>query len=599
MKFQSWAEARSAAERGKLLCSYVEGLRRGPLQPWRTEVLRRMRLYTGAWAVNSTDNATTARTRFNLVRMCCDTALSILGATRTLPYEQTRGADWDVRRKAMRRTRALQTQFSRIGVFDESLMVQLDAVVTGLGVLRILEDEDQGGTVGCERCLPLSIAWDPASTVYGEPREVYQVRLVDKAQLKKLYPSKASLIERASPASDMDKLDFQLSGKTEGCELVQAVEAWRLPSATGAKDGLHCIAVAGGMLVEDAWEQQRLPFAFLRGWQPNQLGFPGCSISELTEEAQVRCDELREFVTQCQHLASGPALVVQNGATAPALQAEESDNAPFRVIRVPADGAIQFMQFEGTPQDLQQQYQLIAQETLAMLGLNSQQVAGQVPSGVESGTAMRTLEDIQSKRHIMMLRHLERYYLDAAKAIIEANDRLAKRLPSFEVERETRARWLETSQWTELRLEPGESTVAVLPVSALVGSQANQQETLAQWVNQGWCDEATAKQLQNHPDTEGEVEEEDAAEELVRDGVDAVLDGEPAYMDPMVPPQAYLKVYLPTYYQAARNGAPPEVLSQLQLVVEQAKAAIDTAMAAQQAAQQPMPPPGGQAIPAA
>ncbi len=158
-----WYEGRTQEERARLLVNHVDHLRRGPLAGWRREALHRMRLYTGSWSISSEYSSTTdARTRFNLVRLCADAALSVLCASRTLPYCQTRGAEWGVRRVARKRTRALQSQFNRIGVFDQSLHVAADAVITGLGVLHITEDEDKGGSVGCEREHPLSAVWDTA-----------------------------------------------------------------------------------------------------------------------------------------------------------------------------------------------------------------------------------------------------------------------------------------------------------------------------------------------------------------------------------------------------------------------------------------------------
>lgn len=589
-KYEIWYQAKSQSDRAKLLCAHVDGLRRGPLSNWRRELLHRQRLYSGRWKLNASSSCTDASTRFNLVRMCCDTALSILGAARTLPFTQTRGAEWDVRRTAMRRTRAMQTQFARIGVFERALEVMLDAVVCGLGALKFVEDEDRGGLVGVERVLPASIVWDPAETVTGDPRTVFHVNLVNREQLRALYPSKQSMIAAAATASDIDRDDFQLD-TAYGCDLVVVIEAWKLPSATGATDGLHCIATSRGMLFEEDWRQPRPPLAFMRGWQPNQLGFPGCSITELVEEAQRRCDELREFVTDCQHLASGPVIVLNGGAGIAETQPEELTNMPVKVFRNMGDQPPTLFTFDGTPQDLQAQYAMIREETLAMLGFNAAQAQGAKPSGLSSGAALRAQEDIQSKRHILMLRHLESgLYLQAAHCLSDANDRLAERAPGYQIERETRARWLASSKWSELSLGEEEATWAVLPVSSLVGSVAAQHDTVANWVNQGWCDAATAKQLEQHPDTEAEVDEENAALELARDHADEVLDGAPAELDPLVPPQAYLDAFLPAYYAARRGGAPDDVLDQMRIVIDQAKAAVDVASAP------PPAPPGAPSV---
>jgi hypothetical protein len=586
-KQRDWSAAKDHKTMAGLLFGHVDSLRQNDLSSYRREVLRRMRLYAGGLSVNGTDYTGAAgRARFNLIRSVVDTGASIMAASRTLPYVQTRGADWKKRRIAARRTRVIQTQFAQVGVFDKTLAVITDALVTGLGGLKFFEDSDSdGGTTSCERVLPLSIVWDPASTVTCEPRELFQILPVNRQVLCEMFPRVSEdAIYKASGPSAVDHLDFQMT-KLGGVDQAMVVECWRLPSSSQADDGLHVICCNGVMLLKEKWKLTRFPFAFLRGWVPNQLGFPGCSIVELCEEAQLRIEELADFVAECQRLGSRPMGFLPDGD---GVEPEQIDNTAMALYRVKGQQPPTFFTFEATPNDLQAQYAMIREETLSMLGFSVQNVQGEKPEGVNSGAGLKALEDISSKRHVVMLRHLERYYQDCATAMCDTNDMVAENRPEFEVDVSTRANWLDTSKWKEVGFKPGEATMAVLPVSALVGSVSAQHDTLADWVQQGWCDARTAKELAGHPDVEGQAEDDDEHSEYAHWLLDRVLDGERVALDPHMSLEVFMSICQPEYLRAKRLKAPESVLDEMRRLMNQAKAMMQAANAAM--APPPVPP---------
>lgn len=432
-KQAAWYLADDDATMAKDVCGHVARLRNTELVGWRSEVLRRMRIYAGGFSVNGIDYAKVApRARYNIVRSTVDTGAAIMCAARTLPYFQTRGADFKKRRQAQLKTRCVQTQFSQVGIFKEVLSVITDALVTGLGALRFFEDRSKpGGAASCERALPLSIIWDPRETVSGLPRTLYSVNLIDRDELDALYPGHEAAITAAPGASDRDSEDFQLTRHSSGNQCV-VVEAWKLPSSAESDDGVHIIAVPGAMLLREQWTSPRFPFAFLRGWLPNQLGFVGTSLVELCEAAQLELEEIDDFVSECQRRGSKPIAFLPKGAK---LEPEQLDNEAMSVYRYdPVAGAKpEFFVFSATPQDLPQQHASIREQTLSMIGMSQQQIQGAKPAGVSSAVGLRTVEDISSKRHVQILRYLEAFYEDCAHALVDLNDRIAAEAPDFAI----------------------------------------------------------------------------------------------------------------------------------------------------------------------
>lgn len=588
-----WYRAGTQSEMASLLCSHVDSLRRTELSAWRREVLRRMQLYAGGYSVSSTGKvALEQRARFNLVRSVCGTGCAVLSAARTLPFCQTRGGTWRGRRKAQVRTRTLQTQYQRIGVFTETLNVITDAVVCGLGALKFFHDPTRkGGGVSCERVLPLSIVWDPMEALFGMPRTIFQVGLIHREELNAMFPGKAAAIDKAPGPSQSDKADWQLERNSK-VDQVCYVEAWLLPTSAESGDGLHVVAVPDGLLLKEKWEKPRFPFAFLRGFERAQLGFPGVSITELVEEAQVRIDEITTFTTECQKLGSKPQVWVEEYSQ---VEPGQIDNVPMSVNRYRGANPPAFYTFEATPPDLQMEYDRIREQTLSMLGFSSEMVAGETNADASaSGAALRARQEINSKRHVAMVRWLEAYYLDAAHALVDMNDLMAEKEPTFEVDRAVRGQWLETSKWKDVNFKEaeGEATMAVLPVSALQGSVSAQLATLQEWVQAGWCDEQTAKTLAGQPDVEAQTEEDTEDLQYSHWMVDQILDEKKVSVDPRLDLNTFIQVGRVEYLKAKRMGAPEEVLNEFRRVLDVAKAKDEAARAAIQAQQAPAPPAG-------
>ncbi len=566
----------TGAAAAKAVTDHVAHLRKVELAGWRDRSLQSMRLYAGSHTINGTGSGLEgdSRLRYNLAKSVIDTATAVLVAPRTLPYHKTRGADWALRRKAQLRNQVLQNQFQSIGVFPAAQAAILDALITGLGVVKFYEDSDgDASAAACERLLVGSIVWDPTEAVAGQPRSIYEVRLVNRDVACALWPEHADAIVKAPGASASDVSDFQLTRSASANQCL-VVEAFHLPSGVGTGDGRHVVAVPGAALVEEEWTRPRFPYAFLRGWAPNQLGFPGVSLAELCEPAQRRIEELSDYVETCQKLGSTPRVFVQKGSL---VEPEQLGNTPMQVHLYEGQPPV-FFKFDATPDDLVAQFQRIREETLSMLGLSASQIAGEKPSGINSAVGLRTMEDITSKRHVINLRYLEQFYLDCAQALVDVNDDIAHTSPDFAIDRDVRSRWLETTKWEELALKPGEAKMAVFPVSALVGSVAAQLDTVQEWVQAGWTDPQTAKLLVAMPDTEGQTEQDSEDVLYAQHLVSEVLDGKVVALDPMLQLEQFIPVARSAYLRAKRDGAPPDVLNEFRRLLSEARQRLQSAV---------------------
>lgn len=577
-------EGKEAAD---TLFARVNGLRLVQLASYRREVLENMRLYAGSMNINGTRNTLFGKQlRYNLIKSITDTGASMMSAARTLPFCQTRGASWKLRRKVLLRNQAIQQQVQAIGLYEEIDKAIVDGLVCRLGAVKFYEDADmEGALTSCERVLPLSLVWDPQACVAGDVREIAHIAPYNRDVLLELYPEHEDAIMKAPGPGPLDKTDFQLELNGDANQ-VMVYEGWKLPSSAEAKDGKHIMAVMGASLVEEQWDVMRLPFGFLRGWEPSQLGFTGVSLVDVTKPAQLRIEQLADHVQRCQTLGSTARVFLKKGSM---VEPEQVTNSAVQIHLYDGDTPPAFFTVDATPHDLEATIDRIREQTLSMLGMTQQQVQGDTPTGVTSAVGQRAAEDISSKRHVRPLRFLERFLLQCSQAMVDTNDRVAKKNPDFAVDRTARNAWLLSSKWKDIMVAPTEAKMAVLPVSQLIGSTSAQFDTVQTWVEAGWCTQQTAKMLSAMPDTEGQADD-DTEDTLYSEYlIDQILDD----IQIGVPPELDVATFAPllrtAYLRAKREGADESVLTQFRRVMANVQTRADAATAA---AAPPAPPPG-------
>lgn len=533
------------------------------------------------------------RMRYNLGASTVDTMISIVASQRAVPQSVVKGGDWNVQRKAKLRTRVMQTQAIELKLHELSSKAYDDACTTMIGALHFMRDPDTG-LPHIERVLPLELVWDPTEAMAGYPRSLYRVRLVDRAVLKALYPSKAKDLDGADGPSVNDQRDFALYRQRD-CDQVVVVEAWHLPSSSKANDGRHVICTSTCSLSDSPWKRSRFPIVVSR-WAPRQLGFLGRSLIEEVRPAQQRIHKLIDYVEQCQDLGSKPQVWVHGNSQ---VEAEQIDNVAMSVNRYYGDSPPTFFTFDATPHDLEASIEQIREHAWSQLGLTQAQLQGEKPSGVTSAVAMKTVDDIGSRRHAQNLKHHEAFMVECFQALADLNDDIAEQNPAFEVRASIRARFLETSKWAELKIEEGDERIGVFPISALPTTPTGRYDRIEEWVQAGWITREVALLLHGMPDLEAYEDIETADIRYVQHQVGQILNGKLGILPESYQDLAIAADYARKKYIATREeGAPEEILQELRNFIDAIKDKQDE-LAAKQAAKQQPPAPAMTAVTAA
>ena len=366
--------------------------------------------------MDQTHGLPTDRPTFNIVQSCIDTLVSRISQSRPAPVFLTDSGDYRERNLAKRLNNFILGEFYQTKCYEKAAIILRDALVTGTGCLKVYEGQDN--KVALERVLQTEILIDPNEAIYGDPRQLYQVKLIDREVLKEMFPGYKGDIEGAAKAFPDNSAD---SSKTVS-DQVMVVEAWHLPSGPGAKDGRHTIACTGGILFDEKYEKDRFPFVFLH-FSNRMLGFWSQGIAEQLMGTQMEINSLLYTISRAIKLVGVPRVFIEEGSKV----SKATNNNEVGVI----------IGYRGTkpiyevapcvPQELYAQLQRLIDYGYQQCGVSALQASSEKPAGLNSGEAIRSYDDISTDRFAALSRKYDNLFVDIAYQVIELAKEICER----------------------------------------------------------------------------------------------------------------------------------------------------------------------------
>lgn len=504
------------------------------------------------------------RTRYMLCLSIVETACSIVSSAKPTLQYLTQSGDWDLQRRAKKRTFALAGQMRSLGIEELAPKVFKDACINDVaGVHGYIHPETK--RVLLEKVQANEILVDHNEALSGELRNLYRTRPVNKERLKELYPSKARSIERAG-CIDADRGDFYLS-RESAADSVLLVEAWHL--GTPSKPGRHVMCVGDVTLLDEDYEHDDFPFAFMR-YSDLPLGWYGQSLVCRTKEAQKRINQLIRKNDRSQDLNSKCVTVIPRSS---GLTPEQMSNLPGQVV-MSEQGEPRLLSWSGTLIDLRQEIPAIREETLNNEGLSEQQVQGEKVPGVTSAVGLRASDDIQARRHVHPQRRYEAFHINVAKLLARLNDDAAKADKSYSVLGEMkrgRRDYIHSTRWLDVRVDPDDVRLQIFPTSSLSTTPKGKRDDVMGLLQAGMITQQTALELLDMPDIDTDTANQLAEIDYARWQVEQVMDGEDVLIDPILGVEGMtlaLDTARKSYLQCAYSEAPDEVMDRLRDYME-------------------------------
>lgn len=360
------------------------------------------------------------RPTFNLIQSVTDTLVSRISQSRPQPVFLTDNGDYKQRNLAKKLNNFIQGEFYQTKAYELAAIGLRDALVEGTGVVHVFETPD--GRVGMERVLLTELLVDPNEAMYGEPRQLYRIKLVDRNVLIANFPKLKDKIELAAKAYPDNSAD---SSKTVS-DLIMVVEGWHLRSGKNTKDGRHTLACSAGMLLDEEFTKDRFPFTFMH-YSPRLLGFWSQGVAEQLMGTQMELNSILYTISRAIKLVGVPRVFQEDGSKVVSAHHNNEIGVIVKYRGVKPS-------YEVAPCNAPELYaerDKLIQYGYQQSGVSALQASSQKPQGLDSGEAIRTYDDISTDRFASLSRRYDNFFIDLAYQIIDLAKDIAIRDGSY------------------------------------------------------------------------------------------------------------------------------------------------------------------------
>lgn len=424
-----WWNAKSKQELCDMVLATAEMLKMNQNQRVRQAAVHarlysNMSLFNFAGAnlakIDSTNNLPPDRPTFNLVQSSIDTLVSKLTLNKPTPVFLTDNSDYKERNLAKKMNNFIAGELYQTQAYAKGEFVLRDALIFGDGCFKVFRTKDD--RVGLERVLCTELAVDQNEAIYGDPRSLYQFKLVDRQVLAEMFGEEKAKIKRAGSAY----ADNSSKSTNTVSDMVMVVEAWRLPSCEGAEDGRHVIICDSGDLLDEPWKKSKFPFVFLH-YSPRMLGFWSQGVAEQLTGTQLSLNSLLWTISKSIELTGVPRIFVEQGSKV--LNAAHNNEIGSIVTYQGTKPS-----YEVAPCNASELYlerDKLITYGFQQIGVSMLQASSQKPAGLNSGEAIRSYDDIANDRFAALQRRYNNMYIDLSYQIIELACEIAEETGSY------------------------------------------------------------------------------------------------------------------------------------------------------------------------
>jgi hypothetical protein len=467
------------------------------------------------------------RPTMNVVQSCVDTLVSRITQNRPRPTFLTDNGNYKERNLAKQLNGFIQGELYQTKAYALGETLLRDAAVLGTGVIKIFEQDKR---VALERKLITELLVDPNEALYGNPRQLMELALVDRSVLMEVFPEYRAVIERAEQAYP----DNSGEATRTVSDQVMVVEGWHLPSGKDATDGRHIIACTAGSILDEEFTKPKFPFVFLP-YSSRILGFEGQGLAEQLMGTQVEINKLLMTISTSINLVGVPRVFVEDGS---------------KVVKAHLNNSIgSIVTYRGTkpqyevapcvPAELYQQLQRLIGYAYQQSGISELAASSKKPSGLTSGAALREYDDLQSDRFAALNRRYDNVFIDLAYAITDLAKDIAERDGSYTTVYPNKDGTKEINlPKADMIKDP---VIQCYDSSSLPKDPAGRLQKITEMMQAQLLSPAEGRRLLDYPDLEQEEVLANAGEERILKILDEIVD-----TGKFTPPDPFMNLELAT-----------------------------------------------------
>lgn len=461
------------------------------------------------------------RIRLNALKAATDTATAMMGANRPRPQVLSIKGDRELRKRAERMTRYINGQFHFQRQWDIGLTVFPSAVITGHGFQQVGIRNER---LYHEFVPSNEVMFDKPALQLPHPRWYIRKKNVPKDVLFDEYASNfyakkegAEITDAEAAIDNASLLDESatafLSESVE--EYITCYEAVYLP---WSRKGRRCVFTSEGLLSDEKIDFWPMP---LFKWN----GIPGHFLGQgAIEEAQSIQNEIDEISQKIQELMTIATSIVlkRRGTNMRRVTNENWGGYEW------SGSKPEFLNITSVSAEYFAHLDRLYSRLFEILGVSQMSATGQKPVGLEAAEALRTLNDVGSKRFKHTANRWEEFHMEVAKLDIETARYMSEKgmdtslLVGDDEE-------VEMLDFEECSIEKNMYRLRIRPTSILPDEPSGKIEMLKAFAEMVKGADPSAgihvlSLMANVPDLEGAIKEFNAPRILAETLVDNILD---------------------------------------------------------------------------
>lgn len=458
------------------------------------------------------NNLPVDRPTMNVVQSCVDTLVSRLAQAKPRPTFLTDGGEYKERNLAKQLNHFIAGELYQTKAAQLAELVLRDAAILGSGCIKVYEDDNE--RVALDRVMLTELFVDTNDAFYGNPRSMYQLKLVDRSMLLEMFPEYKSEVQKAEQAYPDNSGESQKTISDQ----VMVVEAWHLPSSKKASDGRHVIACSAGILLDEEYKDESFPFVFIH-FSPRLVGLWGQGLAEQLTGTQLEINKILVTVSQSISLVGVPRIFVEDGS---------------KVVHAHLNNSIgSIITYRGTKPEysvapsihpeMYAQLQRLIEYAYQQSGISALAATSQKPAGLNSGEAIRNYDDLQSDRFATLAKKYDELFVDLSYKIIYKAKEIAERTGKYQTvyPNKNGAKEIDLPK-AELLENP--FVIQCFDTSSLPKQPSGRLEKVVEMMQSGLIDPNEGRRLLDFPDLEQVDKLATAAEERIYKILDDIID---------------------------------------------------------------------------
>lgn len=539
--------------------------------------------FAGAQATRSMDmmrGLPQDRPTFNLIQSAVDTLVSRIAQSRPQPVFLTDNSDYKQRNLAKKLNNFSQGEFFHIKAYEKASQILKDALITGTGCGHVFKTQDN--RVDFERVLQTELLVDISESIYGKPRQLYRMKLVDRDRLIAAFPKhREKLLVAATGAPD----NGQDSAKSVSDQVI-VVESWHLKSGKDTADGRHMLACSTGALLDEPYDKVDFPFVFLH-YSSRLLGFWSQGVAEQLMGTQVELNQLLHTISRAIKLVGVPRIFQDAGSKVNA----SAHNNEIGVIVKYTGVKPEYVVAPSNAPELYAERDKLIQYGYQQCGVSALQASSQKPQGLDSGEAIRTYDDISTDRFASLSRRYDDLFIDLAYKVIDTAKDIAEETGEYSTVYPNKNGTKEIDLPKAGMIEDA-FIIQCFTQSSLPKDPAGRLQKVTEMIQSGMITLQEGRRLLDYPDLEQVEKLANAGEERVFQILDDIVEkGKYVPPDPFLPLDlctqhctAYINLYVAAKLEESKAQMLRDWFTQVQALI-------------QAAMPPPMPAPGAPGAP--